>query len=117
MDKDLYIQRVEEENEALLKKRDELVALVEDITNNIAISNGDISNLDIAFCEWIVPRLKMLLNRNAKEKKIQKDFMLMIDGFSVPLENEKYPGISGEELKKVDKALKLFQKNFMSLWL
>lgn len=130
-DKDLYIKQIESENQRLRNKNESLIKLVDDITTNKAISAEEIINLDVATCSWLVPRLKMFLDKLPKDdkddkeddKKLVSDLKAMIDGFSVvirPASKEHpsaYPSLGAADAKMFLKAQKIFEKRLCRLWM
>lgn len=129
---ELYIKQLEDENEKLREKNESILKLVDDITSNKAIREEEIMNLDVAFCGWIVPRLKMYLHKmylhkmhpdDKQDKKLVKDIKTMIDGFSVVTQlpsKEKpqvYPSLGADDAKMFLKAQKTFEKRLGRLWM
>jgi hypothetical protein len=124
---ELYIEQLEAENEALREKNESLLKLADDIVNNKAIRAEEIINLDVAFCSWIVPRLKMYLHKmhpdDKQDKKLVKDIKAMIDGFSTVTQlpsKEKpqvYPSLGADDAKMFLKAQKVFEKRLGRLWM
>jgi len=124
---ELYIKQLEDDNEKLREKNESILKLVEDITSNKAIREEEIMNLDVAFCSWIVPRLKMYLHKmhpdDKQDKKLVKDIKTMIDGFSTVTQlpsKEKpqaYPSLGVDDTKMFLKAQKVFEKRLPRLWM
>jgi hypothetical protein len=123
----IYIKQLEEENEKLREKNEDLLKLADDIASNKAIRAEEIINLDVAFCSWIVPRLKMYLHKmhpdDKQDKKLVRDLKAMIDGFSTVTQlpsKEKpqvYPSLGADDAKMFLKAQKLFEKRLGRLWM
>jgi len=123
----IYIKQLEEENEKLREKNESLLKLADDIVSNKAIRAEEIINLDVAFCSWIVPRLKMYLHKmhpdDKQDKKLVRDLKAMIDGFStvtrLPSKEKPqvYPSLCAEDAKMFLKAQKLFEKRLGRLWM
>lgn len=123
----LYIEQLEAENEKLRAKNESLVKLIDDVTSNKAIRAEEIINLDVATCSWLVPRLKMFLEKmhvdDKNDKKLVNDLKAMIDGFSTvirPASKEQpraYPSLGADDAKMLLKALKVFEKRLCRLWM
>jgi hypothetical protein len=126
-DKDLYIKQIEAENEKLREKNESLVKLIDDVTSNKAIRAEEVINLDVATCSWLVPRLKMFLEKmhvdDKNDKKLVNDLKAMIDGFSVVIQPKTkehpdvYPVMNAADTKMYLKALKVFGKRLSRLWM
>lgn len=124
---DLYIKRIEAENEKLREKNESLLKLIDDINSNKAIRAEEIINLDVATCSWLVPRLKMFLDKmhtdDKNDKKLVNDLKAMIDGFSAVIQPaskehpEAYPTLGADDAKMLLKALKVFEKRLCRLWM
>ena len=91
-----------------VKKSDKRYAQYKEIQKKTGVSPDETWSLDITFANFILPRLRMYKERNAKNADIDK----MIDAFTLILEEHINP--PQDERDRIDKGLDLFRKRMMS---
>ena len=82
-------------------------------------TDRDTWNLDVSFCQFIVPRLKRYKELYSERFEVSEEFIndidKMIDAFSHVL-TDKYFLHNECNTKNIGHALELFKKNFHKLW-
>lgn len=81
----------------------------------------EVWNLDITFCQWIVPRLELFIKHdNGHPTQYTPDewnniLDKMIEGFKTNTDRDEFSDVKDAD-KKLKEAHRLFSKNYLSLW-
>ncbi len=92
-----------------VERKDARYTQYKQIQKETGVSPDETWSLDITFANFILPRLKMYRDRNAKG---QKDIDKMIDAFTLILQETANP--SEDEKNRIEQGLDLFKKHMLS---